>query len=54
MTVSTLDEGERMVWFSGMPLGLFKGERTFTLTPEGAVLDQLEKREQSPCRAGAR
>jgi hypothetical protein len=24
---------ERMVWTGGMPLGLFKGERTFTLTP---------------------
>jgi len=22
-----------MVWTGGMPLGLFKGERTFTLTP---------------------
>lgn len=27
--------GERMVWASGMPLGLFRGERTFTLTPRG-------------------
>ena len=24
-----------MVWASGMPLGLFKGERTFTLAPQG-------------------
>jgi hypothetical protein len=23
----------RMVWTGGMPLGLFKGQRTFTLTP---------------------
>lgn len=23
----------RMVWSGGMPLGLFKGERTYTLTP---------------------
>ena len=23
----------RMVWTGGLPLGLFKGERTFTLTP---------------------
>jgi hypothetical protein len=30
---------KRMVWTGGMPLGLFKGERTFTLTPgvNGAV-----------------
>ncbi len=26
---------ERMVWSGGMPLGLFKGVRTFTLTPTG-------------------
>ena len=25
---------ERMVWTGGMPLGLFKGERTYTLTPK--------------------
>ena len=24
---------EKMVWSDGMPLGLFKGERTFTVTP---------------------
>ena len=27
--------GRKMVWASGMPLGLFKGERTFTLTERG-------------------
>ena len=26
---------ERMTWSGGMPLGLFKGERTFTLTNQG-------------------
>ncbi len=25
--------GKKMVWSGGMPLGLFKGERTFTLNP---------------------
>jgi hypothetical protein len=25
--------GQKMVWTGGMPLGLFNGERTFTLTP---------------------
>lgn len=25
--------GRKMAWTGGMPLGLFKGERTFTLTP---------------------
>ncbi len=31
--------GQKMTWAGGMPLGLFKGERTFTLTPRnnGAV-----------------
>jgi hypothetical protein len=27
--------GRKMVWTGGMPLGLFKGERTFTLTERG-------------------
>jgi hypothetical protein len=27
--------GQKMTWASGMPLGLFKGERTFTLAPQG-------------------
>ncbi|MDQ5822948.1 MAG: SRPBCC domain-containing protein [Chloroflexota bacterium] len=27
--------GRKMVWSGGMPLGLFKGVRTFTLTPQG-------------------
>jgi hypothetical protein len=37
--VTELDAPKRMVWTGGMPLGLFKGERTFTLTPteSGAV-----------------
>ncbi len=26
---------ERMTWSGGMPFGLFKGERTFTLTSQG-------------------
>lgn len=31
------DEGRKMTWESGMPLGLFKGRRTFTLTPNGSA-----------------
>lgn len=27
--------GKKMVWVGGMPLGLFKGERTFTFTERG-------------------
>lgn len=34
VTVSTFEPGQKMVWSSGMPLGLFKGVRTFTLTPK--------------------
>lgn len=33
LTVSEMDEPRRMVWSDGMPLGLFRGVRTFTLTP---------------------
>lgn len=32
--VTTLDAPRRMEWTGGMPLGLFKGVRTFTLEPE--------------------
>ncbi len=31
----SLDAPTRMTWTGGMPLGLFKGVRTFTLTPMG-------------------
>jgi hypothetical protein len=33
--VTAFESGRRMVWTGGMPLGLFTGERTFTLTPNG-------------------
>jgi uncharacterized protein YndB with AHSA1/START domain len=33
--VIQLDAPERMVFRGGMPLGLFTGERTYTLVPEG-------------------
>jgi hypothetical protein len=31
--VTGFDPGRRMTWSGGMPLGLFKGVRTFTLAP---------------------
>jgi hypothetical protein len=31
--VTEFEPSRRMVWTGGMPLGLFKGERTFTVTP---------------------
>lgn len=33
--VTELEPQRRMVWTGGMPLGLFTGERTFTLTSDG-------------------
>ncbi len=33
--VTEFSPSERMVWSGGMPLGLFKGVRTFTLSREG-------------------
>ena len=33
LTVTELDGPRRMVWADGMPLGLFKGVRTYTLEP---------------------
>ena len=35
VTVSEFEPNRKMVWSSGMPMGLFKGARTFTLTPKG-------------------
>lgn len=41
VTVAVLETNQRMVWSSSMPLGTFKGERTFTLTPraDGSGVD---------------
>lgn len=33
LTVAAFDPPRGMAWKSGMPLGLFSGERTFALTP---------------------
>ena len=32
--VTDFEPNSKMVWKGGMPLGLFTGERTFTLTPQ--------------------
>lgn len=37
--------GQRMTWASGMPFGLFKGARTFTLTPRGDGSTAFDLRE---------
>jgi hypothetical protein len=44
--VSELDPPRRMTWSGGMPLGLFKGVRTYTLTPEGEGRTRFEMREE--------
>lgn len=36
LKVESLDGPRQMVWAAGMPLGLFKGVRTFTLTANDA------------------
>ena len=36
LKVTEFVPGERMVWTGGMPLGLFRGERTFTLAQHAA------------------
>ena len=37
--------GRKMVWSGGMPLGLFRGVRTFTLTPQADGTTAFELRE---------
>lgn len=37
--VSEFVPHKKMVWSSGMPFGLFKGARTFTLTPKGNAVE---------------
>jgi hypothetical protein len=45
VTITEFVTGRKMVWSSGMPLGLFKGVRTFTLTPQGNGATQFTLRE---------
>jgi hypothetical protein len=44
--VSELTPGRGMTWTGGMPLGLFKGVRTFTLAPDGAGATRFGVREE--------
>lgn len=44
--VTVFKPGERMVWSGGMPLGLFKGVRTYTLTPDGNGITHFRMREE--------
>lgn len=45
LNVSDVDAPKSMVWWDGMPLGLFKGVRTFSLNPrdDGATEFSMEE-----------
>jgi hypothetical protein len=43
--VTEFEPARRMTWTGGMPLGLFKGVRTFTLTPGPDSTTRFEMRE---------
>jgi hypothetical protein len=44
--VAEMDAPRRMVWTGGMPLGVFKGVRTYTLEPAGAGRTAFRMREE--------
>jgi hypothetical protein len=48
--VTEFEPGRRMTWTGGMPLGLFKGVRTFELRPEagGATRFTMQERFSGP------
>ncbi len=46
VNVAEFTASRRMVWSGGMPLGLFKGVRTFTLTPQGSQATNFTMREE--------
>lgn len=46
VTVEEFVPAKKMVWASGMPLGLFRGARSFTLTPQAAGRVEFTVREE--------
>lgn len=44
--VTEFSPARRMVWSGGMPLGLFKGVRTYTLTPQNNGTTTFTMREE--------
>jgi len=44
--VTEFAPSSRMVWSGGMPLGLFRGVRTFSLSPEGNGSTRFHVREE--------
>ncbi|SFS16165.1 Polyketide cyclase / dehydrase and lipid transport [Microbacterium sp. cf046] len=51
--VTTVDAPHRLVIVGGAPLGLFKGERTFTLTPVGEATEFTIREEYTGPLLGA-
>jgi uncharacterized protein YndB with AHSA1/START domain len=49
VTVTALEAPRRMVFTGGMPLGLFRGERTYTLTPsDGGTAFRMREKYTGP------
>lgn len=46
VTVAAMERPTTMVWRGGMPLGLFTGERTFRLAPQGDGMVEFTMRER--------
>jgi hypothetical protein len=46
VTVTEFEPARGMTWSGGMPLGLFKGVRTFRLTPTGGGATRFDLREE--------
>jgi hypothetical protein len=46
VTVKEFVPGQKMMWTSGMPFGLFTGERTFTLKPQSNGQIEFTLREE--------
>ena len=44
--VTEFTPGQRMTWEGGMPVGLFKGVRTFTLSPQADGATKFTMREE--------
>jgi hypothetical protein len=44
--VTELEPNRRMAWLGGVPFGLFKGVRTYTLTPDADGRTRFDMREE--------
>lgn len=51
--VTTFDAPKKLVFTGGMPLGLFRGVRTYTLTPQGKGTEFTMRQEYSGAMLGA-